>query len=557
MMKVELRDYQRQAIDGLHRAFSGADRPTGSGVSSRAAVVLPTGSGKTVIFAHPDFRNPIIGADRRMLVLVHRDELAAQAVAKVRAIDPSTSVGRVQGLWNETDRQVIVASVQTLARAPRRSLVENVGLVVVDECHHSLAPTYRKVMEHFGCFAEGGRAVPTAGFTATMTRSAEGEHLGNVWQEVVLRRDVVDGIRDGWLVDVRGRRVEIRGLDLGEVRKSRGDFSERDLGEHMMAADAPEQVAKAYVEEALDRQGIAFWPDLDSADQGAAAFRDHGIVTDVIKGETSIAEREAVYERFRRGRTQMLSSCMVLTEGFDMPQASAAVIARPTQSKGLFVQMAGRVLRPFHLPVPGYPPKRDALLLDVVGATSQHRLATIADLSVAVAGVGDDETLAQAADREAAEAGPAETRGGVPARHTVHDVDLFGDRSSVWLQTPRGTWFVPAGDYTVFLWPSEHGLWKIGVTLSKAGPGQAQQVADGMTMDWAMERAEAWATDICARTGVGNLSSRRAGWRRGGEASSQQVAYAQGLGARVPPGATKAQVSDLISTALAARALGG
>jgi superfamily II DNA or RNA helicase len=862
--KVVLRDYQTQAIEGLHRAFSGQERPTGTGVVRRPAVVRPTGMGKTHIFTHPSFWRPVVGDRKRMVVLVHRDELADQTVSKLRAADPTASIGRVQGIWDETDRQVIVASVQTLARSGRRSRLDNVGLVVVDECfpagtmvgtrpiesirvgdvvasydewtgdivdrrvtatmrrtpsamvrvrlsngrtfactpnhplmtldgwcpaglsrgayvlsfthdaiaqgagrdglrqvrdglrgtaqaedrrlasigsgvlpgllpgrlgeqgrlgadgshessarlgahageqpdgaagigfedethdcpdrtsatrtgwewkagagaaaqarpasgvadrggrgavgrraavplqaghrpsddeglcrggrgiplfggtprigrapgrtpgfarvvdvqvlepggdgtyggvcrdgavynlevdgthtyliddgvvahncHHAVAPTYVQVMTHFGCFASGEAATPTAGFTATMSRSKEDEHLGNIWQEVVLKRDVLDGIRSGNLVDVIGKRVEITGLDLDGVKRSHGDFSERDLGEHLMAADAPEQVAKAYIELARDRQGIAFWPDLDSADQGAAAFRDHGIVTEVIKGETETDERRDIYQRYRLGQVQMLSSCMVLTEGFDMPQASAAVIARPTESAGLFVQMAGRVLRPWKLPVPGYGPKRNALLLDVAGVTSRHKLATIADLSVAVGSVDTDrgESLAEAAERELA---AVECRApSVPVRHTIFDVDLFGARASLWLQTPRGTWFIPVGDYVVFLWPGDHGLWQIGITLMQGGPGRAQLVADGMTLEWATERAEAWANEIGGRTGSGALAKRDAAWRKRKEASRSSVSYATSLGCQVSDGATQAQVSDLISVALTASTLGG
>jgi superfamily II DNA or RNA helicase len=560
---IKLRDYQLQAIEGLHRAFDGEQRPTGSGSVNRAAVVLPTGAGKTHIFTHPDFWRPVVGDRRRMVVLVHRDELASQTVSKLHAADPTASVGRVQALWDETDRQIIVASVQTLAQNHRRNRIDNVGLVVVDEAHHAVAPTYVRIMEHYGCFATHN-PTPTAGFTATMTRTADDEHLGNIWSEIVLQRDVMDGIRGGWLVDIRGKRVEIKGLDLNSVKRSRGDFSESDLGDHLMAADAPDQVAKAYVSQAGDRQGIAFWPDLASADAGAEAFRAHGIATAVIKGETSTVERVAIYDDYRRGRIQMLSSCMVLTEGFDMPQASAAVIARPTQSAGLFVQMAGRVARPWHLPVPGYGLKRDALLLDVVGATTRHRLATIADLSVALKGVKDGQSLAEAMqEKEDLAAGVSAGVDRPPwlaATHTITDVDLFGDRRSVWLQTPAGTWFIPAGDNVVFLWPDREvpGLWMIGVAASGVRHS-GKPVASGLTMDWAIERAEWWAgriVDQASRFSRGRLNSRKAGWRSR-QSSPAANNYARSLGIVVPPGADAGHVSDLIATVKATMALGG
>jgi superfamily II DNA or RNA helicase len=565
-MSIQLRDYQRDAIAGLHRAWSGARRGTGTGLVTRAAVVLPTGAGKTVVFAHPDLREPIIGATGsnprgRMLVLVHRDELATQAVAKLHSIDPSASVGRVQNVWDETDRKIIVASVQTLARAGRRDRIKDVGLVVVDEAHHAIAPTYVQVLRHFGCFV----STPTAGFSATLARSEEDAHLGDIWQEIVLRRDVLDGIKAGWLVDVHGKRVQIEGLDLRDVKRTAGDYSDGDLGDHLRAADAPDQVAEAYRELAPDRQGITFWPDISSAEAGAEAYNGAGIPTAVIQGATSTPERTDVYRRYRHGKLQMLSSCMVLTEGFDMPQASVAVIARPTQSTPLYVQMAGRVLRPWHLPVPGFALKRDALLLDVVGISGRHKLATLADLSVTVKQVKDDQSLAEAgAQEELREAGDlagwsdAVVIDPATGRRVIQDVDLFGERSSVWLQTRAGTWFIPAGDWIVFLWPEDTGLWTIGTTPTRATPGQAQVVMGGMTLDWAMNQAEDYAGRITAAVGKGRLDARSASWRKGNSlASEAQRRFAAGLGYPLPEGTTKAQASDIVSVALATRALGG
>jgi superfamily II DNA or RNA helicase len=563
---IELRGYQQDAIAGLHRAWRGEPRGTGAGLVTRAAVVLPTGAGKTVIFAHPDLREPIIGASGyrpggRMLVLVHRDELAVQAVGKLRAIDPNASVGRVQNVWDETDAQIVVASVQTLVRPGRRDRIRDVGLVIVDEAHHAIAPTYVAVLRHFGCFD----GTPTAGFSATLARSSEDEHLGDVWQEVVLRRDVLDGIRGGWLVDVKGKQVQIDGLDLRDVQRTHGDYSDHDLGEHLQNANAPDQVAAAYRELAGDRQGLAFWPDVATAEAGADAMNEAGIPSAVVVGSTPTDERAGIYARTRRGELQVLSSCMVLTEGFDMPQLSTAVIARPTQSSPLYVQMAGRVLRPWHMPVPGFAPKHDALLLDVVGISGQHKLATMADLSVTVKRVKDEETLAEAArGQETADTGEALSWADavvldpITGRRVVKDLELFGDRASVWLQTRAGTWFIPAGDWIVFLWPEETGLWMIGVTGSKAVPGQARQVATGLTLDWAMNRAEDYAQRVTAATGKGRLDARSAAWRKGNPlASDAQRRFAASLGHPLPEGATKAQASDIVSTALATRALGG
>lgn len=563
---VTLRDYQRQAIDATHRAFRGEARGTGSGPVNRAAIVLPTGAGKTVVFTHPDFRGGVLTGERarqRMLVLVHRDELAQQTVAKLHSIDPGASVGRVQAQHDDTDAQIIVGSVQTLARATRRERIRDVGLLVVDEAHHATARTYVEVLEHFGAFATGPfGGTPTAGFSATLARGADDGNLGDVWEEVVLRRDVLDGIREGWLVDVKGKRVQLAGLDLRDVKRSRGDFTDGDLGEHLRAADAPEQVAAAYLELAADRQGVAFWPDVETAKVGAEEMTRAGVPAAVVLGSTSVEERAGIFEAYRRGDLQVLSSCMVLTEGWDMPQASAAVIARPTQSAPLYVQMAGRVLRPYHAPT-RFGRKRDALIIDVVGATGSHRLATLADLSVTTkidpGKVDGDVSLLDAADEMLASSGVELPSAPVSARRIVTDVELFESSASLWMQTPRGTWFIPAGDWTVFLWPETGGLWTLGVTPTKGAPGQATALAGGLTLDWAMRHAEGYARQVSDALGV-SLSSRKASWRRG-PASDAQLAFASSLGLRFDGGEgerpRKDVVSDAISVALATRALGG
>ena len=562
---LELRPYQTEATAAVHRAWAGEQRGTGVGAANRVAVVLATGLGKTVIFAHPDFRRPILARrpGSRMLVLVHRDELAAQAVAKVHSIDPSTRVGRVQAHHDDIDAEVIVASVQTLARESRRERIRDVGLIVVDEAHHSTSRTYVDVLRHFGAFD----GVPTAGFSATLGRGSDDGHLGDIWQEVVTKRGVVWGIRQGHLVDVRGKRVQVQGLDLSKVKRVGGDLSADGVAHALDDAQAPEQVAKAYAEHASDRQGVAFWPDVATASEGADAMTALGIPSAVVTGATPVAERADIFARLRRGDLQVVSNCMVLTEGWDEPQISCAAIVRPTQSAPLYVQMAGRVLRPYRGPaVPGFAAKRDALILDFVGAASRHKLATIADLSITTKikpdGLDNDETLLGAIDEvEADERGESAGRTERPLLPdgplVSSEIDLFAGSSSVWLQTQLGTWFAPAGAHIVFVWPEPGGLWTLGQAPSKGGPGRAHPLASGMTLDLAMRHGEARAAALAAESGAASLSSRAAAWRKRGAPSDKQRDYARSLGIVIPDGASKADVADLISIAQASRVLGG
>lgn len=568
---LTLRDYQRDAVESVHRAWAGEQRGTGTGAANRVAVVLATGLGKTVIFAHPSFRAPILARrpGSRMLVLVHRDELAVQTVAKIHSIDPRTRVGRVQAGHDDVDAEVIVASVQTLAREARRSRVRDVGMIVVDEAHHAVARTYVDTLRHFGAFD----GTPTAGFSATLGRADEGK-LGDIWQEVVIERDIAWGIRHGHLVDVRRSLVQVADLDLSKVKRVGGDLSADGVASALDDAQAPEQVAKAYAEHASDRQGVAFWPDVTTAHEGADAMSALGIPTAVVTGVTSVAERADIFSRMRRGDVQVVSNCMVLTEGWDMPQASCAAIVRPTQSASLYVQMAGRVLRPHRGPaVPGFAAKRDALILDFVGVASRHRLATFADLSITTQTkrdeLGDDVSLIEAIDEIERVGSDSATVGTerpiLPDGPLVtSDVDLFAESATLWLQTRAGTRFIPAGGHLIFLWPEPGGLWTIGQTLADRGPGHARPLASGMMLDLAMRHAEQRAGLLEAESAKAAgargaaLSTRSASWRQGSRpATDAQLAYAARYGLRWSERPTKAVASDAISVAKASHTLGG
>ena len=380
----------------------------------------------------------------RMLVVAHRDELIAQAYNKIAAVTDAP-IGIVKAARDETWPQIVIASVQTLNSKRRRDAIGAIDIVIIDEAHHATAPTYRQLQGQW----------PSAlfvGFSATLQRT-DGAALGDVWDKVVYTRDIADMIEDGFLVPPRGIRVAVKDLDLDHVKTSRGDFSEGQLGREMTAALAPELAAKAYIEHASDRSGILFAPTVASAFEFAEALLEVGIVTDVVYGAMPREERHAALRRLKSGETQVISSCMVLTEGFDEPKVSCAVIARPTKSAPLYIQMVGRVLRP-------YEGKVDALILDIVGVTQRTKLATLADL------IGSEKAREpkDPLDRELVESPAAEDEGIAYAtgEETVaFEVDLFGSSSKAWQKTYGGHWFLPTGKGQVFIWPNGDGKYRV------------------------------------------------------------------------------------------------
>ncbi|MFF1417447.1 DEAD/DEAH box helicase [Streptomyces sp. NPDC058280] len=520
------RPYQTAAIQALTAGWQGEQ--------NRLAVVLPTGAGKTVVFANliKGMREQL--GRQRVLVIAHREELIEQAVAKIRAVDPSLKVGVVKAERNHHRfMDVVVASVQTLAVQRRREAIQDIGLIIVDECHHAAAKTYVKVLDHFGAW----RGVPVAGFTATMTRG-DGD-LGSVWQDVVYTLDILDMIRDGYLCDVIGKRVVVDGLNLDTVKTRGGDLQDGQLAQALDDSGAAGVVADAYREFAADRPGVVFTPTVATAQSMTAALSAAGIPAATVWGDMPKDERTQVLKQYQAGDVQVLSNCMVLAEGFDAPHTSCVVIARPTKSAGLYCQMAGRGLRL-------HPGKKDALLLDVMGASTRHKLASIVDLTAKdIAEESESRSLRELAD-DAAQAAAF-------AAAEWEDIDLFHQSPIRWLQTDGGTWFVPMTK-SVFLFlmrGSEPGLyrvrrWDAGTGVRPPQPDPEAPLAEAMR----------WTEEQARRLVKPGYLRRDASYRTNPPSSAQR-SWCRFKRVTIPPGSTAGDVSDLMDIYTASLALRG
>src|SRR4029079_17051487 len=384
-MTFTLRDYQNEAIADLRARFEQGD--------TRVPLVLATGLGKTQIFTTYADQWLDENPGRRVLIIAHTDELITQAHKRARQVAPKRRIGIVKAGLNETLAEVIVSSRQTLGSARRREQIKRVGLIVIDEAHHAVRTnTYGKILEHFGAYDDPS-PVLVAGFTATLARSDKAK-LSSVWQDCTFTRDILFGIRNGYLLDVRGERITVPDFDMSNVRVRAGDFSDSDLAEELERTFAPEVIARDYMrlaafkdyEERIFRyrRGIAFWPLVDTAFHGAKAFEDQGIRSAVVHGGTPKQERRELLQRFHLPLTHseaidVMHNAMVLTEGFDEPTADVVVIARPTRSAPLYQQMVGRVLRPDLTIAPEL--RQKALILAVTGASEVNDLRSLIDLS--------------------------------------------------------------------------------------------------------------------------------------------------------------------------------
>lgn len=530
----------------------------------RPAVVVATGLGKSVESAHLAVRwlehERASGGSRRALKIVHRREIVEQLAAKVRDVAPSLRVGIVQAGRNETGADVVCASVQTLASERRRRMVRGIGLVIVDECHHAAADSYLNVLTHYGCMPERGAGFEgedalAAGYTATLTRSDE-RALGDVWQQVVTARDIAFGVREGYLVRPFGKHVQVDTLDLSKVRTARGDYQAADLGEAIEDSLAPDAIADALYEHAILPDGrmrptFLFAPLVSTAELIAKVLRERGIRAVAMHGSTTPTERDKGLKDLANGDIQVICNPMIFTEGTDVPAVSCVVIARPTKSKGLFIQMIGRALRQHRA-----SGKTDALILDVVGASRGNSLALPVDLFGTETPGDKPERDDQLDDLEAEDlldepvdlgdlAADQSWLNG-PLRTT--EIDLFQGSDSAWLRTKAGVWFIPAGDRYIVIVPGVIDSHYDVAAMHKDRIGESRWIArDVSDLGMAMSRAEG---DV---TGPERMIAGRSRRWRAGRPSEKMINFARRLGILVMDGQTGGELSSQITVWLATR----
>jgi superfamily II DNA or RNA helicase len=352
-----LRPYQSEALTAVRDAYLAGKR--------RVIVSLPTGTGKTVVFAH--FPR-VLKMKKRLLVLAHREELLLQAQDKFRSIDPELKAEIEQASTHATsDAKVVIASVPTLARSGARLSrfqPEEFSIVVVDEAHHAVAPSYRRIFDHFGLF-EPHVSRYLIGFTAT-PRRGDKQGLGEVFEEVCYARDMREMIVDRYLCPITGWRVDTD-LSLDNVRVRHGDFIESQLARVVNMPLRNRLLVKAYRDFGPGRRTIVFCVDVAHAKDVHRAFADAGIRAAPVWGELSRDQRRSTLAAFSAGEIDVVTNCNVLTEGFDEPRVDCVIMARPTRSKLLYAQMVGRGTRL-------HAGKKDLIVIDVADNSRTHQL---------------------------------------------------------------------------------------------------------------------------------------------------------------------------------------
>jgi DNA repair protein RadD len=321
---VSLRPYQVSAISGLRAKIAAGVR--------LVVLVCPTGGGKTVIAAA--MVESAVARGKRVVFIAHRKELIDQTVDKLGRFGVKAGVIMATDSRRDDYLPVQVCSIQTLSR--RAGKLPSADLVIYDEVHHATSNSARAVLE----------AYPNAvviGLTATPWRSDK-KGLADVFGASVLAATMKELMGIGALVEYDAFAYDAP--ELHAVKMVAGDFSQKDLGLACNTDVLVGSVVREYVAHAMGRRGIVFPVNVAHSLHLVDEFRAAGVVAEHVDCNTKKAERERVLAGLASGAITVVASVGVLTEGFDCPAAEVCILARPTKSLGLYMQMIGRVLRP-------------------------------------------------------------------------------------------------------------------------------------------------------------------------------------------------------------------
>ena len=371
-MGQELRPYQQQARDRIHAEWDAGH--------TRTLLVLPTGTGKTIVFA--SVAADQVRAGDRVLILAHRGELLEQAADKLqRSTGLVSAVEKAESTCLDSWFRVVVGSVQTLQRTARleRFPQDYFGTIIIDEAHHAITDGYRRILDYFS----GAKVL---GVTATPDRG-DMRNLGEVFDSLAFEYKLTDAIKEGYLCKIMAQTIPLQ-LDITSVTMSGGDYAVGDLG---TALDPYlEQIAAEMARRCKSRKTVVFLPLIKTSQKFRDLLNTYGFRAAEVNGQSD--DRRQVLADFDAGKYNVLCNSMLLTEGWDCPSVDCVVVLRPTKVRSLYSQMVGRGTRLS-------PGKTDLLLLDFLWMTDKHELCRPADL------VCEDRTVARQMTEHLAESG--------------------------------------------------------------------------------------------------------------------------------------------------------
>lgn len=349
---MNLRPYQQQAVDAVISEWSDKDR---------TLLVLPTGTGKTVVFSK--ITEERVRAGSRVLILAHRGELLEQAADKLYKVTGlRCAVEKAEESCLGSWFRVVVGSVQTLMREKRLSgfSQDYFDTIIIDEAHHCISDSYQTILSYFN-------KAKVLGVTATPDRG-DMKNLGSVFDSLAYEYTLPKAIREGYLCPIKAITIPLK-LDLSGVSTQAGDFKAADID---TALDPYlYQIADEMKNYCSDRKTVVFLPLVKTSQKFCEILNESGFKAAEVNGNSD--DRAEVLEAFDKGEYNVLCNSMLLTEGWDCPSVDCVIVLRPTKVRSLYCQMVGRGTRLAE-------GKTELLLLDFLWHTERHELCHPASL---------------------------------------------------------------------------------------------------------------------------------------------------------------------------------
>lgn len=350
---MELRPYQKGSVKAVIDEWEKGVKKT--------LLVLPTGTGKTIVFSK--IIEERVRQGDRCLVLAHRGELLEQAADKIkRTTGLNCSVEKAEDTAKGKWERVTVGSIQTLANQKRlKQFPKNhYDVIVVDEAHHAISPSYQACLDYFG-------SAKVLGVTATADRG-DMKNLGEYFETLAYEYTMPEAIRDGYLAPIKALQLPLE-VDLSGVKQTGGDFQASAVG-HAIEPYL-EAIADEMLKYCTDRKTVVFLPLVSTSEKFATILNEKGFQAAEINGNSK--DRSEILSDFENDKYNVLCNAMLLTEGWDCPSVDTVVVLRPTKVRSLYTQMVGRGTRL-------HPGKTHLLLLDFLWMTDEHSLCRPASL---------------------------------------------------------------------------------------------------------------------------------------------------------------------------------
>ena len=350
---MNLRPYQEQAKAAIFSEWHKGNRKT--------LLVLPTGTGKTIVFAK--VAEECVRSGERVLIMAHRAELLDQAADKIKkSTGLVCSVEKAEQSCLGSWYRIVVGSVQSLTREKRLQQFgkEHFDTIIIDEAHHAISDSYQNVLQYFD-------AAKALGVTATPDRG-DMKNLGQYFNSLAYEYTLPKAIREGFLCKIKAQTIPIK-LDLAGVGMQSGDFKAADIGS---ALDPYlKQIANEMVNYCKGRKTVVFLPLIKTSQKFRDFLIEAGFKATEVNGQSE--DRAEVLQDFENGKYDVLCNSMLLTEGWDCPSVDCIIVLRPTKVRSLYAQMVGRGTRL-------HPGKEELLLLDFLWHTERHDLCRPAHL---------------------------------------------------------------------------------------------------------------------------------------------------------------------------------